>query len=186
MLSLLQERMAAEGRTNVSCVPMRWEDVVIGRDIGPHDIVIAAFSLGFYDLAAALQKFDAAAVRSVYLFWHAGEWRSRREMELYRTVFGEEGAMQKGYPDYIYPVNILHDSGIFPNIRIYNALWDSVYDSVDEAVRTWVSMHSPGLEDLSPVREYFSRVLLRNNTGQYTETAVRPTAAIWWHKKEEH
>jgi len=185
MLSILEEQMAAEGRTNYSCVKMRWEDVVVGRDIEPHDVVIAAFSLGFYDLAAALQKFDAAALRTVYLFWHAGEWRSPDEMALYRTVFGEEAAMQKGYPDYSYPVNILHDAGIYPNVRIYHALWDAVYDSVEDAVQTWAAMHNPDLEDLSPVREYFARTLRRDESGKYIETAVRRTAAVWWEKEEK-
>ncbi|MBA7479520.1 2-methoxy-6-polyprenyl-1,4-benzoquinol methylase, mitochondrial [subsurface metagenome] len=184
MLSILREQMAAKGRTNYSCVRMRWEDTVISRDIEPHDLVIAAFSLGFYDLAAALLKLDNAARRSVYLFWHAGEWRSREEMELYRTVFGEEGAVRKGYPDYIYPVNILHDAGIYPNVRIYHAVWDAVYDSVEEAVRTWAAMHNPEQEDLSPVREYFARVLRRSESGKYVETAVRRTAAVWWLKED--
>ncbi len=183
MLAVLEERMAAEGRENFSCVRMRWEDTVVGRDIEPHDVVVAAFSLGFYDLAAALEKLDAAALRAVYLFWHAGEWRSSDEMMLYRAVFGEEAAMRKGYPDYIYPVNILHDAGIYPNVRIYHAVWDAVYDSVDEAIRTWVAMHSPGLEDTSPVTEYFSRTLHRNESGKYVETTVRPTAAVWWTKE---
>ena len=184
MLSILEERMAAEGRRNYSCVRMRWEDAVIGRDIGPHDVVVAAYSLGFYDLAAALQKLDAAARRSVYLFWHAGEWRSHEEMALYKTVFGEEAALQKGYPDYIYPVNILHDAGIYPNVRIFHSMWDTGYDSVDEAARTWVALHNPDQEDISPVIEYFSRVLRRNSDGTYLETTVRPTAAVWWIKED--
>jgi len=184
MLSILEDRMAAEGRRNYSCVRMRWEDTVIGRDIEPHDVVIAAFSIGFYDLAAALQKLDAAARRSVYLFWHAGEWRSHEEMALYKTVFGEEAARQKGYPDYIYPVNILHDAGIYPNVKIYHSIWDTAYDSVDEAARNWVALHNPDQEDLSPVFDYFSRVLGRNADGKYLETAVRPTAAVWWVKKD--
>jgi SAM-dependent methyltransferase len=183
MLAILRERMAAEKRTNFSCLRMRWEDTVIGRDIQPHDVVIAAFSLGFYDLAAALRKLDAAARRSVYLFWHAGEWRSEREMALYRSVFGEEEAMQRGYPDYMYPVNILHDEGIYPNVRIYRAVWETIYDSVDEAARNWVAMHNPGQEDLSPVLEYFSRELARNASGKYVDTSFRPTAAVWWTKE---
>lgn len=185
MLALLEERMAAAKRTNYSCVRMRFEDTVVGRDIEPHDVVIAAFSLGFYDLAAALGKLDAAATRSVYLFWHAGEWRSRDEMVLYRAVFGEEVSLQKGYPDYIYPVNILHDAGIYPNVRIYHAAWDAVYDSVDEAVQNWVTMHSPDLEDPSPVVEYFTRVLRRDASGRYVERSVRPTAAVWWTKGDD-
>jgi SAM-dependent methyltransferase len=184
MLSILQERMAEKGQTNYSCVRMRWEDAEIGRDIEPHDVVIAAFSLGFYNLAAALEKLDAAARRSVYLFWHAGEWRNPEEMALYRGVFGEEGAMRKGYPDYIYPINILHDAGIYPQVQIYRAVWDAVYDSIDEAARNWMEMHNPGQEALPVVREYFSRVLSRDESGKYRETASRPTAAIWWTKED--
>ncbi|MDD3857556.1 MAG: class I SAM-dependent methyltransferase [Methanoculleus sp.] len=182
MLAALREQMAAAGRTNYSTVTMRWEDAVIGRDIEPHDIVIAAFSLGFYDLAAALEKLDAAARRAVYLFWHAGEWRDPDEMALYRAVFGEEATMRKGYPDYIYPVNILHDAGIYPNVRIYHAAWDAVYDSVEDAAGAWAAMHNPGMEDLSPVRDYFARTLRTTGSGKYVETTVRPTAAVWWEK----
>ena len=185
MLSVLKGRMAAAGHTNYSCVQMRWEDTVIGRDIEPHDVVVAAFSLGFYDLAAALEKFDAVARRAVYLFWHAGEWRSPGEMALYRTVFGEEAARQKGYPDYIYPVNILHDAGIYPNVRIHHATRDTVYGSVEEAVQAWVAMHNPGMEELSPVRDYFARTLREDGAGKYVETTVRPTAAVWWEKEEK-
>ena len=183
MLAALREQMAAAGRTNYSTVTMRWEDAVIGRDIEPHDIVIAAFSLGFYDLAAALEKLDAAARRAVYLFWHAGEWRDPDEMALYRAVFGEEATMRKGYPDYIYPVNILHDAGIYPNVRIHHAARDAVYDSVEEAVQAWVATHSPDLDDLVPVREYFSRVLARNEAGKWVELSARSTAAVWWVKE---
>ena len=184
MLAILRERMTAEGLTNYSCLRKRWEDAVIGKDIEPHDVVIAAFSLGFYDLAAALEKLDAAARRAVYLFWHAGEWRDPDEMALYRAVFGEEATMRKGYPDYIYPVNILHDAGIYPNIRIYHAVWDAVHDSVEDAARAWAAMHNPGMEDLSPVRDYFSRTLRKDGAGKYVETTVRPTAAVWWEKED--
>jgi SAM-dependent methyltransferase len=183
MLNVLRERMAAERLTNYSCVKMRLEDAVIGRDIEPHDLVIAAFSLGFYDLAAALEKLDSAATRAVHLFWHAGEWRGPEEMALYRAVFGEEATMRKGYPDYIFPVNILHDAGVYPNVRIYNAVWETVYDSPEEAARTWVAMHNPRMEDLSPVRDYFARVLYRDEAGKYVETTRRPTAAVWWEKE---
>ncbi len=106
-------------------------------------------------------------------------------MALYRAVLGEEAAMRKGYPDYIHPVNILHDAGIYPNVRIYHAVWDTVYESVEEAARTWAARHSPDLEDLTPVREYFDRVLSRSESGKYVETTIRPSAAVWWVKDEQ-
>jgi ubiquinone/menaquinone biosynthesis C-methylase UbiE len=184
MLSILRERMEQAGHSNYSCVKMRWEDVVVGRDLEPHDIVIAAFSLGFYDLGTALAKLDRAARRSVYLFWHAGEWRGPEEMVLYREVFGEEGALQKGYQDYMFPLNILHDAGIYANVRIYPALWQSSYESIEEAVRTWVTMHHPGLTDQTPVTRFFSRVLRPDASGRLVHVAIRPTAVIWWTKGE--
>jgi SAM-dependent methyltransferase len=185
MLSILEKRMIEAGLSNYSCVRMRWEDVVVGRDILPHDLVIAAFSLGFYDLLDALRKLDAAALRTVYLFWHAGEWRGKKEMELYRAVFGEEGALKRGYPDYIYPVNILHDAGIYPHVRIYYAVWESAFDSVEEAARNWVTLHVHGGEDTSPVFEHFAKILRKDGSGRYFERAVRPTAAVWWTKEEK-
>ncbi|MDD1712407.1 MAG: class I SAM-dependent methyltransferase [Methanoregulaceae archaeon] len=183
MLGILRERMKQEGCSNYSCVQMRWEDVEIGRDIEPHDVVIAAFSLGFFDLGAALARLDKASRRSVYLFWHAGEWRGEEEMKLYKVVFGEEGAMQKGYPDYIYPLNILHDTGIFASLRIYPALWESSYASVDEAVQNWVTMHHPEPGDLSPITDFFSRVLRPDSTGRLVHSGERLTAVIWWTKE---
>ena len=183
MLGILKERMVAKGRTNYSCVQKRWEDTVVGRDIEPHDVVIAAFSLGFYDLKAALLKLDAAAKRSVFLFWHAGEWRGPEEMSLYRTVFGEYGVMKKGYPDYQFPLNILHDEGIYANVRIYPAVWEATYGSAEEAARDWVTLHYPNLKDLSPVVEFFSRVLKPGPSGGFVHSAVRPTAVIWWEKE---
>lgn len=185
MLGILRERMEKAGRRNYSCVQMRWEDVEVGRDIEPHDVVIAAFSLGFYDLGAALAKLDQAVKRAVYLFWHAGEWRGPEEMVLYRAVFGEQGALQKGYPDYIYPLNILHDAGIYAHVSIYQALWDSSYESVEEAVQSWVTMHHPDIEDLSPVREFFARVLRPDGSGRLVHSAVRPTAVVWWTKEQK-
>ena len=187
MLRILEENMHKEGHSNYSCIRMKWEDVVIGRDIEPHDVVIAAFSLGFYDLAAALFKLDAAARRAVYLFWHAGEWRGKEEMDLYRAVFGEQGALQKGYPDYIFPVNILHDAGIYANVRIYPAIWETMHESVDEAVESWVTLHCPDLSDTTPVREFFARVLHREEPGSpLVYRAVRPTAVVWWEKENQH
>jgi ubiquinone/menaquinone biosynthesis C-methylase UbiE len=186
MLGVLRERMQKAGRSNYSCVQMRWEDVEIDRDIDPHDVVIAAFSLGFYDLESALKKLDRAAKRCVYLFWHAGEWRGAEEMMLYHEVFGKEGIVRKGYPDYIFPVNILHDMGIYTDVSIYPAAWNSLYESVDEAVENWVTMHHPEIVDRSPVTAFFSRVLRPDSSGRLVHPAVRPTAVIRWTKEGEN
>jgi len=184
MLSHLEQRMAAEGRTNYSVVVKRWEDVVIGSDIPVHDVVIAAFSLGIYDVGAALQKMDAAARRSVHLFWHMGEWREPEEMALYIAVHGEESTRHKGYPDALFLVNILHGLRIYADIRIYHALWETVYDSPEEAAEQWITMHAPDFEDLDLVTRHFSERLRKDDAGKFHERSVRTTAMVSWKKGE--
>jgi hypothetical protein len=44
-------------------------------------------------------------------------------------------------------------------------------------------MHKPDQEDLTPVRDYFSRTLQECESGKYVETAFRSTAAVWWTKE---
>jgi SAM-dependent methyltransferase len=183
MLSLLREHMADAGHNNFSCIQSRWEDVKVGVDLPQHHVVIDSFTLGFYDLKEALQKMDAAALRSVYLFWHAGDWRSARERALYRTIFGEAVAMSGGYPDYSYVLNILHDLGIFAHVRIYDATWETIYESVEEAAGHWAKMHEVSPDQLPVLSEYFAEVLVRQKDGRYRDTTHRLQAMLWWEKK---
>lgn len=184
MLDHLKERMAAEGRSNYSCVTMRWEDAVVGRDIPVHDVVIAAFSLGFYDVGSELLKMDAAASRSVHLFWHVGPWREPEEMALYSAVFGEEGARQSGYPDALFLLNILHDYEIYANMQIYRAVWETIYASHEEAAEQWITMHAPGFEDPDLVTRHYEKRLQKDDDGMFRETSIRTTAMISWRKGE--
>jgi SAM-dependent methyltransferase len=185
MLGHLRNRMEAEGRANYTCVVKRWEDVEVGVDLPVHDVVIAAFSLGFYDVGSALLKLDAAAKRSVHLFWHMGEWREPQEMSLYTAVHGEEANRRVGYPDALFLVNILHDYGIYADIRIYRALWETVYDSPEEAAKHWITMHAPDFPDLDLVTRHFKERLEKDDEGKFHERSVRRTAMVSWSKGEE-
>ena len=44
MLACLQENVEREGITNVTTINKRWEDIELGVDIEPHDVVIACRS----------------------------------------------------------------------------------------------------------------------------------------------
>lgn len=184
MLGHLRERMTEAGRSNYSTVTMRWEDVRVGVDVEVHDVVIAAFSLGFYDVGEALLKMDSAARRSVNLFWHMGPWREPEEMALYTAVYGEEGARQKGYPDALFLVNILHGYEIYADISIYRALWETSYDSPEDAAEQWITMHAPDFEDFDLVTRHFRERLERDSEGKYREESVRTTAMVSWRKEE--
>jgi SAM-dependent methyltransferase len=181
MLAYLRKNMEEKGLTNYRCVPMRWEDVVIGRDLGPCDVVVAAYSLGFYDLRGALEKLDAAAGRVVYLFWHAGEWRSASEQKLWGKVFGKENGRKGGYPDYIFIVNVLHDMGIYANVRIYSKDITVRYATAEEAAERWMRIHDVAEDMRGPVLRHFKQELMPVENG-YLHFKRSTRAMIWWKK----
>ncbi|MDK2973836.1 MAG: hypothetical protein PWP08_207 [Methanofollis sp.] len=182
MLDRLSAGMAAKGLENYSRVRMRWEDAAIGRNLDEHDVVVAAYSLGFYDLGAALEKIDAAARRCVCLFWHAGEWRAPAEIGLMQAVFGEEEGKDEGYPDYAYIINILHDMGIYADVTIYDNALMSRYASPSEAAERWATLHEAPAESAGAIADYFAAILEPDGAGGYIQRKKRRQAMIRWEK----
>lgn len=179
MLAILGRHMQEAGLRNYTCMKVRWEDVTPGVDIGPHTVVVAANSLGFADLKRELRKIDAAATRAVYLFWHAGAWREADEQDLWRDVFGAEGG---GYPDYLFVVHVLHDLGIYANVRIYPTESVTPYPSPEAAAADWTRMHDPPAGKEEAVVEHFRKVLAPDGKGGYVLVRRRRKAMIWWEK----
>jgi hypothetical protein len=173
--------MASKGLTNYSCMRMRWEDAAIGQNVEEHDVVVAAYSLGFYDLGAALEKIDAAARRCVCLFWHAGEWRTPAEMALRKAVFGGEEE-HDGYPDSSYIANILHDREIYADVTVYDAVLTSRYASPEEAARQWATLHEAPEESAGTIADHFAAMLEPDGTGGYLHRKRRRQAMIRWEK----
>ena len=60
MLRILAVDAGKEGLSNISCVHGSWDNMIVGKDIEPHDIVIASRSIGGTpDLWKALEKVDS-------------------------------------------------------------------------------------------------------------------------------
>lgn len=181
MLAILRNHMEEADLRNYTCMKTRWEDVTPGVDIGPHTVVVAANSLGFVDLKRELKKIDAAATRAVYLFWHAGDWREREEQELWRDVFGAEQG-RAGYPDYLVVVHILHDLGIYANVRVYGTETVTHYSPPERAAADWIELHDPPAGKEEVVAEHFRTVLEPDGDGGYVLVKRRKRAMIWWEK----
>lgn len=186
MLERLRISMESRGRSNYNCIQMRWEDVVIGRDVDIHDIVIAAYCLGFFDLKAALEKLDAAAARAVYLFWHAGEWRSGFDRRLWQVAHHEEGDRHPGYPDYLYIVNILHGLGIFADVAIVRTRQTQHYNSAQEAAEQWAVLHEAEPDCIPDLAAEFEKELKEDENGEYLLEKSWKNAAISWKKDPDN
>jgi ubiquinone/menaquinone biosynthesis C-methylase UbiE len=186
MLSYLEENMAEEGLSNYKAIQKRWEDVELGADLEPHDVVIASHSLGMFDLQEALAKMDAAAKKRVYIFTAAGKWFfDDLEEELWERIYDRPPRRGGGFrSDYMLLYNILHDMGIYANVEIRDAEHVQRYDSLDEAVERWKARREIPEENEPLLREYLAKNLESENGDGFVFRRRTKSAMIWWPKSE--
>ena len=177
MLGYLQENMEKGDVKSITCINKRWEDIELGVDIEPHDVVIASGSLVMLDIQEALAKIDAATKRYVYLFSSAGKCMDE---ELWKVTYGENPSA-----DYIYIYNILHDMEIYANVEISDSEFEQRYKSLDEAVNKWKEMYDMPLEKEVILRAYLSKMLVEDeNDGKLCLKRKSKSAMIWWRKEK--
>ena len=188
MMACLQENMEKEGITNITCINKRWEDVEVGVDIEPHDVVMACHSLGMLDIQEAVAKMDAASRKYVYILSSAGRGMGNGEEEegLWKAIYGERGHRARGWgSDYMFFCNLLHDMKIYANVDIRDAESEQRYESLDEAVTKWKEMRDIPAEKEDVLREHLSRILVEDNgTGTLCLKRKSKSATIWWQKAE--
>jgi len=192
MLNYLEANMAEEGLANFQCIQKRWEDVELGVDIEPHDIVIASHSLGMFDLQEALEKMNAAAKKGVYIFTSAGKWFfDDLEEELWERIYERPPRRGGWRSDYMLLYNILHDMGIYANVKIRDAEHIQRYESLDEAVERWKAMRNITEENEPFLREYLAKNLESEGEGENGDDGEgfifrrrTKSAMIWWPKPE--
>ena len=189
MLACLQENMEKEGITNITCVNKRWEDVEVGVDIEPHDVVMACHSLGMLDIQEAVAKMDAASRKYVYILSSAGRGmgNGEEEGELRKAIYGDRGHRARGWgSDYMFFCNLLHDMKIYANVDIRDAESEQRYESLDEAVTKWKEMRDIPAEKEDILREHLSKILVEDDgTGTLCLKRKSKSATIWWQKAEK-
>ncbi|HJH30689.1 MAG TPA: class I SAM-dependent methyltransferase [Methanosarcinaceae archaeon] len=178
MLAYLKENMKKEGVNNIVCTNKRWEDIELGEDIEPHDVVVASYSLGMFDMQETLAKIDAAAKRCVYLFEFVGGWMDEK---FWKELHGERRPAWTGY---IYLYNILHDMGICANVKIIDSDYEQQYDSLDDAVNKWKDMYDVPSEKEGVLTEYLTKILVERD-GKLCLKRKSKSAMVWWKKNHE-
>jgi SAM-dependent methyltransferase len=178
MIRQLDQRIAALGLANVRTLTAAWEDDWDRLGLGTYDAAIASRSLVVEDLAAALVKLDRAARRRVLITSVVGDGpRDRRVLEAVGRVF-------RPGPDYIYVYNLLHQMGIYANVRLIDARREWTFARPAEAA----SFYEAYLEDLDPdertrLDAYLARELvLRDGRWALRHRDVVQWAVIWWDK----
>jgi SAM-dependent methyltransferase len=177
MLDRLRENAFKQDLNNITCINKKWEEV-IPDEIGVHDIVVAAYSLDMPDLKSALYKMSEAAGRAVCIFWFAGGETLSNE-NLWPRLFGEPYIP---FPDHIYPVNILYQLGIYPDIKIVDHETVQYYSDIEDAVRSYQMNYAVDTsEAMDILREHLLSVLIQKDGEAYIRRPMK-SAVIWWHK----
>ncbi len=184
MLSVLREKMAEEGVSNIDIVQKRWEDVFVTDDLDPpYDVVIASFSLGMPDIRAAIEKMIEASAPGghIYLYHFAGETHWDRDCrDLWPRLHGKEYTPGPK-ADVLY--NVLYSMGIYPHVRTFRLQHSQRFSSMEEAMEHFRHQYRISTaEQEAIVREHLGRVLKEVNGG-FSLPASSIRVKIWWEKE---
>ncbi len=176
LLQRLGHRAALEGLDNIRTVQADWDDIVPGKDLPKHDVVIASR----ISSAADLLKLDQMANELVYVLMFAGP----STMSLYRALTDgivaapqEVHVAQSGVSA---TFNELCELGIQPNVLHIDDGFSSWYANPDEAVADFDWL---GLDDAAyPLLSRNIRRFLRPEDRGVRFLFETRSALIWWRK----
>ena len=180
MLYLLEEDALKNGLNNINPLNRRLEDVLLNRDIEPHDVVVASRSLnGVYNIKQVLEEINEIAKKYVYItLWGANNVKFQNEIS--KSIEREFHQ----HPTYIYAYNMLYELGIYANIEMLEYDNSSYYSSVDDAIETfrWKMVNLNQREE-DILREYLTEKMVKVHDSRFKFPHNKPDwALIWWKK----
>jgi SAM-dependent methyltransferase len=187
MLKYLSENAKREKVHNITTINKAFETVVIGKDVEPHDIVVASRSMGWeHNLEKFLRNMDEAAKRRAYIIWGAKE--RTFDIGMYKAIGRPYGETRM----YIVIYNLLYQMGIRANINMFNYKGKNMsYNSTEEAFTSFQKRFARrgNNEELSQEEEKKLKKFLKENLKKTRDGTVRfvdkepaREAVIWWEK----
>ncbi|MGB4049413.1 MAG: methyltransferase domain-containing protein [Candidatus Methanoculleus thermohydrogenotrophicum] len=180
MRAAMQDYREISGAPEIRVIPTRWEDADPG-EVGRHDVVVASFSLGLDAIGPSLLKMDAAAKRSVHLFWFLTPpaW-TRANVILWPEVHGSEFVFEPT-ADLLW--NVLCQLGIYPNIMVEHVKKGQRYPAEEEAVADYCRrLYVRDNRQCEIVASFVHERIVQTETG-FCIPGSSKTAHIWWEKE---
>lgn len=181
MLAVGERRAQENGVENIRFVRMDWNEVVIGRDMPPHDVVVCSRAFCGRDPRRSLLKLHEAARRRVYLTLKTlGDGSQRFYEDIYRLL-GMEYIPRKDYMTYY---NVLYDLGIRACVDFITYTDPFCYEKADDAFRV-LNTHIPVQTECQ--RELLMGYVLENMAanGRFLLDIESRWALLSWEKAEE-
>ena len=178
MCTMLQKKQTEHGISNMTIVSHPWEHIIVGKDIQPHDIVIASHSFTMHDVKEAIQKMHQATKREFWFILFAGRKMESWVRDALMKANVDAGFEQKPF-DYLIIYSILHSLGLYADVNIYTYEFLERYPDIETAVQDWKLMYNVPSENEIFTQE-ITRRLIRTDVGFALPRTSR-IAAIHWH-----
>nr|WP_181507950.1 class I SAM-dependent methyltransferase [Methanococcus maripaludis] len=189
MIDILKNRMKEEEIDNINIIKKRWDDFKLDADSN-HDIVFSSYSLGVDDMESALKKMNNYAEKycCILTFGTRQAWRS-----IYNKIgesILEHDPKRKEYGiTYILIYNILHQLGIYADVKISEKPFSQIFENLDEAAEHYLDRFRArgelniNDEQYSKIKEILSQELTKTEDFWKFEKNSKE-ALIWWKKEQ--
>lgn len=179
MITLLEENISTEKRSNIARLQKRWEQVDVDSELrAPFGAVIAAFSLGMSDIRKAIEKMIRVCKGCIALYWLARvpTWTSH-----YATLY----PILHGRPYHPSPksrvlIGVLKQMGIDPAVEFMPTAFPIRFCSMGEAIDELSPEFNARTEYQKTIlADYLERILILEE-----ESLVVPHSymafKMWW------
>jgi SAM-dependent methyltransferase len=178
MRTILEKKQAEHEISNMVIIPRPWEHITVGKDIQPHDIVIASHSFTMHDVKEAIVKMHQAAKREFWFILFAGQKMESWVREALIKAKIDAGFEQRPF-DYLIIYSILHSLEIYADVNIYAYEFFEMYPDRESAVQDWRLMYDVPLKNEIFTQEILSRLICTDDG--YALPRTSRVAAIHWH-----
>jgi predicted TPR repeat methyltransferase len=182
MLKHLKENADKTGISNIKYINCSWDDAAVGKDVEPHDIVVASRSLGPLDLKESMLKLASAARKAVYFTLPVVHLPF--DWEVYQAI----GRNERKHPSYIYVFNTLYQMGINANLEILYSKIRVKFSSIEEAIDDLQWRTTPfTANEKGEMKKYLEkRFSEQKDPPVFKHEGYSKWALIWWKTEENN
>ena len=178
MLDCVRTNAKSAGVSNIDYVHLRWEEVEVGKNVQPHDIVVVSRT----EAMRELEKVNAVAQKRVYMFLFHGPTLKHFSDELMDGVrqAGPRPPMKPFMAGHVLLFNRLAAMGIDVNVEYLPDGFTKLYASREAAYQDlqWLGVPDDKQERF---RQNVDRFLIPEKDG-FRLLRETKTAVLWWKK----
>lgn len=180
MLEIVKKVSEELSLSNITTVNTSLEELDISKYSSSFDVVLSSFSLMVEDIVDALFRLHTLSSEKVAIVWHDSMGTLEQIVsKIWEKLTGIEYVMA---PSSLTLYNILCGMGIFPDVNHSYVSYTFSYASIDDAVKSVVTMNGLPIEDdeeYDMVKEDLAPFIGAHG-GSYDITYTTPASFITW------